>query len=233
MILTDANVFVDGFEMQSEMNALSVDPSKETKEDTAFGQNTRSFVPGLKTVAMNVSGICKQVNEANLSDIDNENVVVTFSDENSEGAVAYSFKSSQSSYNKSFTHGELVEFSFDAFATNDMVRGYIASIEKNVTTDGVGSALNLGAITSGQKLYASLHVLSVSDSDSLDVDIEMDATGAFSGSESVVASFNTASLPTSEWVEVEGPLTGDYFRAVHAVTGTDVSIDYVLFLAVK
>lgn len=233
MILDDANVFIHGYELQSEMNAVSIDPSAETKDDTVFGQQTRSHELGLKTVAFSMSGLVKQINEKNLANIDLENVVLTTAEQNIEGAIAYSFKAGQSAYNKTLKAGEQVEFSLDAFAKSDMLRGYISNIEKGVSADGAGNAINLGAVSAGQKLYACLHVLKVSGNDTLDVSIEMDASGTFNGSETTVATFNSATNPTSEWVEVDSALAGDFYRAVHDVTGTAVDVDYIIFLAVK
>jgi hypothetical protein len=97
---------------------------------------------------------------------------------------------------------------------------------ETATTDG--TALQLGALASGETLYAVLHVLSASAADTLDVIVESDSAEAFDQSPETQITFTQATAITSQWLSVAGPVTDDWWRVGITIGGTDPSFRFVV-----
>jgi len=95
------------------------------------------------------------------------------------------------------------------------------------TTAGVGGAVNLGAVLSGETLVAALFVFAF-DGSSLSSKIESDADDGFAAPTDRIA-FTDVSAAGAQWGEVAGPITDTHFRInFTAFTGTNYAAALVL-----
>jgi hypothetical protein len=91
------------------------------------------------------------------------------------------------------------------------------------TATGTGTSVQLGAVSSTQRLYVALHVFSVSGTTpSLTVAIQSDNATGFP-SASTVTTLTAATAIGSQITRVAGPITDDWFRVSYTISGTDPS----------
>jgi len=92
------------------------------------------------------------------------------------------------------------------------------------TSSGAGTALQLGALSSTQRLYAALHVLSVSGTSTptLTVTVQSDNAEGFPSATARI-SFTGATAKSYQWGSVDGAVTDDWWRVSWTISGTDPS----------
>lgn len=91
------------------------------------------------------------------------------------------------------------------------------------TSTGNGTAVEYVAVAAAQKLYASLHVLSVSGTSTptLTVTVESDTTG-FPSATSRIA-FDAATAVGGQWKSVAGAITDTFYRVSWTISGSSPS----------
>jgi hypothetical protein len=100
-----------------------------------------------------------------------------------------------------------------------LVRGQIGLPEAvRSAPTGNGTGYQLGALAANQKLYASLHVLSVGAGGSIDVRVVSDDNPAFSSKTDRIV-FTPFTGRTEEWREVSGAIADDRWRVEWTRTG--------------
>ena len=139
------------------------------------------------------------------------------------GSVAYTFRATQFAYSPlSATAGDLAMATVSGMGSDSpVVRGTLMNAPgTSVTSSGNGAAQQVGAVASGQKMYAALHVLSSSGTlPTLDVKVQSDDSGAFSSATDRIT-FSQATGITSEWSSVAGAVTDDYWRISYTLGGS-------------
>lgn len=85
------------------------------------------------------------------------------------------------------------------------------------TTSSTATAVQLGAVTSGQRMYASLHVISGTGG-TLTVKVQSDNASNFPSATDRIT-FTATTGRTYEWSSVAGAVTDDYWRAQWTITG--------------
>jgi hypothetical protein len=97
------------------------------------------------------------------------------------------------------------------------------------TATGTGTAIQLGAVASGKKIYGNLHVISASGTTpSMTVKVQSDDNSGFTSPTDVLSFAAKTASGQSEALRADGPLTDTYWRVVWAISGTTPSF---LFLA--
>lgn len=152
------------------------------------------------------------------------------------GSVAYTFNARQFSYSPlQAGAGELAMASLSgAGEGSPVVRGTLMNTPATaITATGTTAAQQLGAVTSSQRLYAALHVLSASGtSPTMDVVIESDDNGSFTSGVTRLTLTQATGI-TSQWSSVAGAITDDYWRASITIGGTDTpTFTYALVLGI-
>lgn len=222
IVLTDQKIWLAGYDLTGDMNALGLDYSAEMQDDTVFGDDTKSMKGGLKMVTASAEGFINTNTDQPLFDsIGVVDQPFSFAAESAEGSTAFTFKSVLSEFEPGGTVGEMFGFSSSAAASGSLVRGTLMTNRTETTTDD-GTQRTLGAVVAGESLYAALHVTAVSGTNpTLDVVIESSATGSFAGEETTRITFTQADEITSEWSSVAGAITDTYWRVTWAIGGTD------------
>lgn len=138
--------------------------------------------------------------------------------------VAYMLRAGENSYQLlDGGYGQLAKFTVAAQVSNGpAVRGQLAKIKGAASATGpLGSGVNLGAVASGQYLYAAFHVFTVGTT--ITVQVQSDDNSGFT-TPTVVGTIGPLTLRGGYWMtRVAGPLTDTWYRFnVSAVTGAHV-----------
>jgi hypothetical protein len=234
-VLTNQKVFFDGYDITGVTNAIALSTETETKDATTLGNDTRKNVASLKTVAASVEGFeDPAVHGAILfTNVGLADKVLTFGNAATEGSLAYFFKALQANYSQGGAVGELHTFSAEAIATGKLIRGTILANKSAATSSSFSEAQQLGAVSSSQKVWAALHVLSASESDTLDVVIESDAADDFSGSETTRITFDQVNAIGSQFKQVSGAITDTWWRSDFTIAGADPSFSFIVVIGIQ
>lgn len=226
--LVNCKLYVDGYDLSGDHNALAMLPEIEPLDATAFGMGTRKHIAGLKTLTFNHQGIWNAgtgaVEDVLHGDLGVVNKPMTIAPKTgAEGEVAYFLRSHISAYRPGASIGELFAFSVEGEVSDSVgvIRGTVLGTGAKTAT-GDGTAYQLGAVASGESLYAVMHVTAVSGTNpTLDVILESDdAEGFPSGTTRIT--FTQATAIGSEWATpVAGPITDDWWRLSYTIGGTD------------
>lgn len=214
------------YEITNDHNQVSVALAQDAVEATTFGNDSRVFRPGLKTVNYTLNGYFDADGTSLINDIQaaqsgaSTNVTIVAPD-GAVGAQAYSFSRVESSLTPlSGSIGGMVEFTSSGTGTGDMFRGRLLEAGTTARTASANSTgYQMTAITSGQKGYAALHVLATTGSPTLDVDIASDDNAGFTSSTTYM-SFTQATAAGSEFISDATAETDDYWRAEWTFGGT-------------
>jgi hypothetical protein len=134
-----------------------------------------------------------------------------------DGNAAYNVRSAQFSTVLGTVHGELMPFRLRSLPrTGRLDRMTIMLPKATYSATTTGTARQLGALTSADKMVAVLHVFSVTGG-TWTLTMESDTAGF--GSPTVQATFSGATGITRQVMEVIGPVSDDYWRVVLTKSG--------------
>lgn len=154
------------------------------------------------------------------------------------GSLAYFSSILRDSYKLGDAVGEVAPYEAQGSGDGLLLRGTVAHAPGTArTSDGDGTALELGALSAGQSLHAALHVLSVSGTStpSLTVSVESAEDEEFSEpTERVSFAEATAADVASraQMVRVSGAVTDTWWRVSWDVSGTSPSFLFVVVLGI-
>jgi hypothetical protein len=225
LVFTDATTWIHGFDYTTQSNNITLNAEGEDLDATTFGGNGfRQRVMGLREVSSEHAGFWSgPVDEAMWEGFGKTNRVVTVSPTGVEGGPAYFYQAGQFSYEIGGSVGELIPFSISMMSSNTLgvVRGKLAKAKGTVSATGaLGSVVELTAPTSGQYVYASLHVFDAGTT--LTVQVQSDTNSTFA-TPTVRATFPAVTTEGGFWLaRVAGPFVGEthWRMSVSAITGT-------------
>lgn len=233
-MLQDCKLIVGKYDFSAKMSALDLNYGAEALDDTTFGKNTQSSVGGLKNIQFQYDGLFEPgvggVDEVFFGNVGLAENPVTISPlALAEGDLAYFFKSMQSKYAPGGSVGQLLKFQVSGGAQNSpLVRG-TALHNATRTVSGNSTALQLGAVSALQQLYAALHVLVVSGTTpALVVKVQSSATQGF-GTPNDRITFASQNSANAVWATpVAGAITDTWWRINYTITGTTPSFQFVV-----
>lgn len=218
-VLNDAQIFLAGHNFSGQSNAVAVEYAADAKDGTTFGNDTRINAAGLKSAVGNFSGFWDSsdttaVDPVVFARIGTADLPLVIAQDGAVGDVAYLKRVMLGEYGMDGQIGELLPFSvtFEGTDGHPLVRGKLfhnASATGNVT----GTAIQLGAVSSTQHVYAALHVFS--GSGSFDVLVQSSADQAFTVPTTRITFTNvaTGTAVASEWAtRVAGAITDQWWR---------------------
>ncbi|HEX6968962.1 MAG TPA: hypothetical protein VF174_09170 [Micromonosporaceae bacterium] len=227
LVLDDATIWVAGYDVTGDANQISLSASVTELDVTTFGSGFRKRIGGLRDVQAQVAGYWHSAASGApdpeiFPALGTADQVMTVAPSSTEGSVAYMCQVGKFSGQMFGQVGEAVPFSLDAMGTSreGLVRGQVLKAKGAVSSTGAtGTAVQLGAVSSGQYLYATLHVFSAGTT--ITVVLESDADNTFA-SATTRATFGPLTTTGGTWAaRVAGPVTDTWYRLrVTAVTGT-------------
>jgi len=235
-VLQNCKCWLDKYELHGSLNAMALEYSAEMLDDTTFGHDTKSNKGGLKTVKAQHEGLWDSdtLDPALFGLIGTADKPMTISPvAGAVGDIAYFFLSNLATYNPaSGSVGEIVGFSVAADSTGNLIRGEILLNSAALTASGNGTARELGAVSATQSLYASLHVMSASAADTLDVVVQSDVDANFSTPTTQIT-FTQATAATSEWKTAAGAIADTFYRISYTIAGTSPSFSAVVAVGIR
>ncbi len=233
--LTNAKVWVGGYDISGYLNSIALDDGVELHDVTALGDAARRRLAGIHNVtyqhegfvdsSMAIDGILQGL----VGSVDNPISVAPSA--GAVGDLAYLFRGSVDTYSPSGEVGNPFQLSVGGEGSDGarLVRGSIL-FNGTATATAAGSAVNAGAVASGKSLYAVLHVLSASASDTLDVLVQSDDNSGFTSATTRIT-FAQASAIGSQWATaVAGPITDTYWRVNYTIGGVSPSFQFVVII---
>lgn len=150
------------------------------------------------------------------------------------GALAYFTYAMQADYTLGDAVGEVAPWKATAKSSWPLVRGqFIHPPGTARTSSGEGTAVQMGAVTAGKRLYAALHVLSVSGSTpSLTVEIESDSTADFDDDPQTRLSFSAASTAGGQILRSGTADADTWYRPKWTISDTNPSFMFVVALGI-
>ena len=225
-VLRDCKIYYDGYDLSGNMNFLGINHAVNELDNTTFGTSgTESKKGGLKKASIAWKGFY----EAGAGSVDavlhpgvGANKIVTVSpEEGDDGDVAHFMQSLHSELMRGAPVGEMIMIEGKASAQGGtpLLRGRI--LNPGATTHsstGSGTARQLGAVSSTQKLYAALHVLEAGTTCTVKVQSD-DGSGFASATDRIT--FDAATAVGAQWSSVAGAITDDWWRInISAITGS-------------
>lgn len=234
-IYQNQEIWFDGYRLTTRLNSVALDYSAEAQDDTTFGDDTRSMKGGLKVVTAQIEGFydANPYDSALFSNVGVVDKPLSIAASSTEGVVAYTFNQMLGDYAPlKNSVGEMIGFSAGGKATGNLVRGTLMLNQTALAATGSGTARQLGAVGATQRLYAALHVYSVSGtSPTLDVIVESD-NGVGMSSPITRITFSQMNAIGSQFTSVAGAITDDYFRIGYTLGGTTPSFSAVVVVGI-
>ena len=239
-VLFNARVFAGAADLTGASNKVELSSEIAEKDATTFqpegSGGWRVLLGGLASTTINASGLWEAGDPGMVDDALWEALngraplpwtVCPVSA--SVGALAYFSSGLTTSYKMGDAVGEIAPWESEASGSGLLLRGTVMHAPGAArTANGSGDSAELGALLLGQRLFASLHVLSVSgDTPEIEVRIESSADDTWA-SPTTRATFGTMSAPGADLVSVTGPVTDTWWRIAWDITGDDPSF---LFLS--
>lgn len=226
-------VLFDGVNLSGFLNQMSSSNSIETADTTTFGNDSKTYIVGLKDGQMSLSGMfdgALLASDATMSSaIGNAaNNVVTFAPSPVYGAVAFSAEAIETSYEVSSPVTDVVSASAQVQADGGIDRGLLLAALSAVTTTSTGTSIDNTASTSGGGV-AYLHVTANSRTAGSVFKVQHSSDNTTFADLITFATVATT-LTQAEKIEVTGTVNR-YVRASFAPGGSTGSITYSLAFA--
>jgi hypothetical protein len=229
LVLTDCVAWIDSHDFTTDLNTVNVDASVDDQETTTFGgSGYKTRIGGLRNVESALKGNWQSaasdaVDPNAFADLGVVDRVATFAPTSTAGSVAYFYQAANLTYNVFGGVGDLAPFDLKLTGSSyaGLVRGQVAKAKGTVSATGVlGSAVQLGAVSSSQYVYCAFHIFGTPGT-TITARIESDNASNFP-SAATVATFGPLTTAGGTWVtRTIGPITDDWFRLnVTAITGT-------------
>lgn len=237
-VLTNAKLWLAGYNFSGDANALALDYGAEAKDDTTFGAGTRANLGGLKTIAASAEGFitfgADTIDEYLFSKVSVGDELFSASPAGVEGEPGFSFLAVHAQYNPGEAVGEIIKFGLKANANGaPFVRGTVM-LNGTKTATGNGTARQLGAVGATQRLYAGLHVFTVSGTTpTLDATVKSDDGVGFA-SPTTRITFAQKTARGFEWAtSVAGPITDDWWRIDYTIGGGSPSFLFAVIVGIQ
>lgn len=240
LVLTDCRIFAGAADLTSNSNKVEISAEYEDKDVTNFGSGgwkecraglaSSKFVGAGQWEALDAS----KVDDEHWADLGNLIPYSVFASTAAEGGLGYFTQALRRNYVLFDAVGEVAPWSSEVTSTWPAVRGL--SLENPGTprtSSGSGTQVQLGAVPAGKRLYAALHVLSISGSatPTLTVKVQSDTTGFPSPTDQITFSPATAIGGQIARTAV-GAITDDYYRVSFTISGTTPSFLFVVIAGI-
>ena len=230
-VLTDARIYLETAELTGFANKVELQSTVTDLDRTTFGSGgSIERIGGLFDSQASIDGfwdvgdLTKPDDTfwANLGASGTALTVVPTA--GTVGSLCYLGKVLETDYKPGGQVGQLLSWSATLKGNTALARGQILHPQGTArTTTGNGTAVQLGAVTSAQRLYANLHVLSVSGTTpSITVAIQSNVDNTF-GSPTTRLTFAADTALDGQALSVLGPITDTWWRATWTITGTGPS----------
>lgn len=242
-VLLDARLFAGGADLSGNSNKIEITSEIEEKNATNYrSDGWKEVRGGLASAEMAGEGQWEagdsgMVDDSSWAQLGGNTAWSASPADAVVGDLAYFMKAMRADYALGDAVGEIAPWSGTAKSSWPLVRGVFAHPPGTArTSTGDGTAQQLGALTAGQRLYAAVHVLSVSGTSTptITVEIESDSQEDFGGTPETRLSFDAATARGGQILRTDGTAHADtWYRPTWTVSGTNPSFLFVVALGIR
>ncbi len=240
-VLMDTRLFAPGADLSGASNKIELTSEIEDKDVTNYrSQGWKEVIGGLGSAEIAGEGQWEagdpsMVDDASWTALGGTGPYTVCPSDSVVGALAYLVYGLRTDYKVGDAVGEVAPWSGTIKSSWPLVRGQIAhppGIARTAT--GTGTALNLGPVLAGRRLYAALHVLSAAGTTpSITARIESDDSAGF-GTPVTRAAFAAATAPGGQIARTDGlAITDTHYRVAWDITGTTPSFMLAVSLGIR
>ncbi len=238
-ILQNVGILIGGYEIGTDMNSVQLEHGVDTPERTCFGDDTHVMAAGgLKVTTLGGAGYfnAENADAALFEKVGfNDELLTVLPNRDTDGSLAYFFRALTSQYAPGGSLGEMFAFSLSAAAgESPLVRGVLLHKADTIGASGSGPAVEAGAVSAQQRLYAGLHVSAVGGTlPTLDVTVESDDSAGFASPVTRVTFAQFNAIGAAFAAPVAGPITDSFWRLTFAIGGTAPSFNVTGVLGIQ
>lgn len=242
LILLDARLFAVGADFSGVSNKIELSAEHEVKESTNYRSGGYKEVKaGLASAELTGEGQWEagdpsRVDNASWSALGGDGPYTACPEDSVVSALAYFMRGMRCDMKFGEAVGEIAPWSGKVKSSWPLVRGQIAHPAGTPrTATGTGTALNLGAVAAGKRLYAALHVLSVSGTDTptITARVESDDAGGMA-SPTTRLTFGAATAISGEILRTDGTaITDTHYRLAWTISGTTPSFLFAAAIGIQ
>jgi len=220
-IFKDEKIFFGGYDVSGILNSIGVDYNAELQDDTCFGDDTRSRLPGLKDISVNLAGFWDSAEDsAFFSGIgaSSPQVIGIAPNNPSEGDRAFLMRADEASYAPGATIGEMFAFNLEGQGHGPLVKGTLLENNTGVTATANGTGREFAAVGAAEFMYAGLFAYAAGGT-TLDVTIESDDNAGFTSATTRITFTQIGTSVAGEFLSVAGAISDTWWRATWTVAG--------------
>lgn len=237
-VFQNQKVFLAHYNLTANVNAIALSATRDTLDDTTLGSNTKSNFPGLMNVTFNIEGLYEGSTQGDVglsSQIGIQGRPFTIVQSSSSGSQAYFLNAMQADYTPfNNSVGELAGFSAGGVtakgssAPANLINGFVTYWTENFTTSITstsGTAMQLGAVSSQQRIYGAVHVFSTPTSQHSVTPTLYSASASNASSSQWTArlSFSAYTTAGSSFMSAPGAITDTWWMVQHATVSSSQS----------
>lgn len=241
-ILTDVRYFAGGVDLTGASNKVEIATEVEAKDATTYGSGGwKESLGGLASSEWKAGGFWEAGDDSKVDDATWNRLggvgahTAVISGGGAVGDVAYFTQAMTGGYTLLGNVGEIAPWQANAQGSYPTVRGLVAHPPGTArTANGTGTAQELGAVASGQYIYASLHVLSLSGTGTptITARVESDDASGFA-SATTRATFDAATAAGGQVIRAAGAIADTWWRIAWTVSGTSPSFLFAAALGIR
>lgn len=239
-VLTNVRAFLSAADLTGYSNKVELATKYEDKETTNYGSGgVKERIAGLVTTDISAMGQWDALDDSYVDGavFNNRGSSQPFSvapGGAAAGSLAYLTQLVWFDYKLFGSAGDVAPWEISAGGNYPLVRGAVAwSPATAISADANGTGVQLGAVALGKRLYATLHVQSISggSSPSLAMKIQSASSNSFTSPTDEIT-FTSATTIGGQISRTSGSaITNTWFRAVADITDGGVSASFVIAMA--
>jgi len=241
-VLVNVRTFAAGVDLTGNSNKIELSSEVEDKDATNYAsQGWKEVLGGLGSAELSGEGQWEAGDPSKVDDASwaHLGTVIPWSVSANNGAavgdLAYLMAALRSDYKLFDAVGEVAPWTGTAKSSWPLVRGQFAHPPGTArTATGTGTGLNLGAVAAGKRMYAALHVLSVSGTTpSITARVESSVDNTFA-SPTTRLTFAAAAAVGGQTLRTDGTaITDTWWRIAWTISGTTPSFLFVGSLGIR
>lgn len=240
-VLLNVRCFAAGLDLTSVSNKIELTSEVEEKTTTNYGSGGYTeVVGGLASAEIAGEGQWEAGDETKVDDASWAQLggvgpwSVSGNNSAAVGELVYFTRAMRADYTLFADVGEVAPWTSTAKSSWPLVRGQFAHPPGTArTATGSGTALEVGAVPAGKRLYAALHVLSAAGTTpSLTARVESSADDTFTDP-TTHATFTAATEAGGQMLRTDGTaITDTWWRVAWTITGTTPSFLFAAALGI-
>lgn len=240
-VLTNVRLFTGGVDLTSASNKVELTTKIEEKDVTNFASGgSKELLGGLGSAEFQSEGQWEvgdpsKIDDAAWAQLGSVGAWSVGPNGAAVGNLAYLTNALRCDYKLLDAVGEIAPWTSGGKSSWALARGQFAHPPGTArTATGTGTALQVGAVAAGKRLYAALHVLSVSGTTpSLTARVESSVDNTFA-SPTTRLTFNAAAVAGGQIMRTAGTaITDTWWRVAWTITGTTPSFLFASSLGIQ